>query len=262
MLLTLVLVAAAGAVHSQGPSRAVDKPWQKFVGETLTYDGKMNKIIHGISIAELTFTAANAPNSGDLLLHAEAVSKGTLLKLFRFSFLQRYDSTVDGSRLRILKTAKHDVQKDRIRDSEALFDYGERRVRFTETDPKDPNRPPRMIASEITGQTHDLISSIYAMRAMPLAVGSSYDLKISDSGLVYSIPVKVTGREILKTVLGRVSCFRVEPEIFGRGRLIEKKGALVIWMTDDARHIPVRGLIDAEYGKIEIKLRSVTNAGK
>ena len=115
---------------------------------------------------------------------------------------------------------------------------------------------------KIGDQTHDMISAIYAMRAMPLAVGSSHDLKISDSGLVYSVPVKVTGREVLKTVLGRVSCFRVEPQIFGKGRLIEKKGALVIWITDDARHVPVRASIDSEYGKIEIRLKSVMNAGK
>ena len=164
-----------------------------------------------------------------------------------------------GTRIHILKTAKHDVQKERVRDSEAVFDYAEKRVRFTETDPKDPNRPPRMIASEISEQTHDIISAIWAIRAMPLSVGAHYDLSVSDSGLIYPVPVKITGREVMKTVIGRVSCFRVEPEIFGKGRLIgEERGALIIWMTDDARHLPVRASIDSEFGKIEIRLKSAT----
>jgi hypothetical protein len=256
LALAAVVLAACAANFAQ-PARSVDKHWQKFIGETLKFDGKINKIIHGISIAELTFSVSDTP-SGDVVIHGEAVSKGTLLKLFRYSFLQQYDSTIDGTKIRILKTAKHDVQKERVRDSEAVFDYGEKRVRFTETDPKDPNRPPRMIASEIGEPTHDIISAIWAIRAMPLSVGAHYDLNVSDSGLMYPVPVKVTGREVMKTVIGRVSCFKVEPEIFGKGRLIEKRGALIIWMTDDARHLPVRASIDSEYGKIEIRLKSAT----
>lgn len=224
----------------------------------LKYEAKFNKIIRGITVGDLTFTVANAPMDGNYLIKAEAVSKGTLIKLFGFSFLQEYQSTIGSRNFRALKTTKHDVQKDRIRDSEAVFDYGDQRVTFVETDPSEPMKPPRKIASAIPDQTHDIISGIYEIRLLPLAVGKTFDLTVSDSGLVYQVPVKVTARERQKTALGKVWCFRVEPQVFGPGRMIEKEGSMIIWITDDARRIPVRAQINASIGRIEIKLKSAS----
>ena len=216
-------------------------------GETLTYEGKVSKIIQGIAVADLTFTVDRAADA-DYLIKAEARSKGSLLKLFRFSFLQKLETTIDDDAFRVTRTVKHDVQKDRVRDSEALFNYGDKRVTYTEVDPKDPMRPPRKIASEIEGTTHDLVSGVYTLRMLPLAVGKTFHLKISDSGLVYDVPVKVTAREMQKTEIGKVMCFRVEPQVFGPGRLIENDGSMVIWITDDARRLPVRSRVDASVG--------------
>lgn len=228
-------------------------------GETLTYEGKVSKVIQGIAVADLTFTVDRVEGN-DFLIKAEAKSKGTLLRLFRFSFLQRFESTIDDSDFRVVRTVKHDVQKDRVRDSEAHFDYGDRRVIWTESDPKEPMKPPRTIASEIEGSTHDLISGVYSLRMLPLAVGKTFNLKVSDSGLVYDVPVRVTGREMQKTEIGRVMCFRVEPDVFGTGRLIEGKGSMVIWITDDSRRIPVRSQVNAPIGKIEIKIQSISSS--
>ena len=228
-------------------------------GETITYEGKVSKIIPGIAVADLTFVIDRIEGE-DYLIRAEAKSKGTLLKLFRFSFLQKFESTIDDRDFRVTRTVKHDVQKDRVRDSEALFDYGDKRVTWTETDPKEPMKPPRRIASEIEGTTHDLISGVYSLRMLPLKVGETFNLKISDSGLVYNVPVRVTARERLKTEIGRVMCFRVEPDVFGPGRLVEGNGKMVIWITDDARRLPVRSQVNASIGKIEIKIQSLSNS--
>ena len=230
------------------------------VGEVLTYEGKVSKIIQGIAVADLTFTFTNAPDNINYLIKTEARSKGSLLKLFRYSFLQQYESTVDKRNFRILQTVKHDEQKERIRDSEAVFDYENKQVTFSEINPKDLMRPPRKIASEIKAEVHDMVSGIYALRTMPLAVGKVFEIAISDSGLVYKVPIRVTRREIQKTVIGKVMCFRVEPEIFGINRLIEQEGSMTIWITDDARRIPVRSQIKSNIGKIEVKLKQAINA--
>ncbi len=250
----VVLIAASLGICAQPSSTSV--PGELFASESLKYEGKLNKVLRGISVAELTFTAIPTPNSNGIVFRSEAVSKGTLLKIFRFSFLQQYESTVDLTNFTIIKTTKHDVQKQRVRDSEALFDYRTKRVTYVETDPKDRMRPPRRIASEIGDAMHDMVSGIYYLRLQPLAVGMKLELSVSDSGLVYKVPVFVTRREQQKTILGNVWCFRIEPQIFGKDRLIEQKGKMVIWMTDDTRRIPVRSEIDSEFGKINIKLKS------
>jgi hypothetical protein len=250
-VLAACLTAAGVCVGQSAPSTPTAR---MFDGETLIYEGKVDKILRGITVADLTF--ATVIDNDRLVIRSQAVSKGTLLKLFRYSFLQQYESTVDIDKFLILKTTKHDVQKQRVRDSEAVFDYKERRVRFVETDPKDRTRPPRMIASEVSEPMYDMISAIYAVRMRPLAVGQRVEFSVSDSGLVYKVPFVVTAREQQKTILGKVWCFRVEPEIFGKDRLIEQKGRMVIWFVDDARRTPVRAEIKTEFGKFNIKLKS------
>lgn len=261
VVLTAVLLAVSLADFGQTPAvRKADG--QMFAGETLVYDGKLKKFLRGLSIAELTFTATANPDSNELVVRSQAVSKGTLLKLFRYSFLQQYESTVDLGKFRTLKTTKHDVQKERVRDSEAIFDYEQKRVTFVETDPKDPMRPPRRIASEIGDEMYDMISAIYAVRLLPLVVGKRFEFSVSDSGLVYKVPFVVTGREIQDSVVGKKWCFKVEPEIFGTGRLIEQKGKMIIWMTDDDRHLPIKARVDSGYGQVDIKLKSATDPKK
>ena len=230
-------------------------------GERLTYEGSFSKLLlRGIDVADLSFTVYNSPDKQDYFIQAEARSKGTLLKLFSFSFYQKIDSTVDGDSLNVLKTSKRDEQGDRVRESEAVFDYRSDKVIYIETDPKDPQRPPRRVASSIKEETQDLISAIYTLRRLPFAVGKTFTIPVSDSGMVYPVPVKVTGREKIKTVVGKVMCWRIEPEVFGENRMIEQKGEMTIWITDDARRLPVRSKIDTKLGKIEVKLRKVEKA--
>jgi hypothetical protein len=248
LLFKLVILFGCTAVSAQTGALTV--------GETLSYEGKLSKaIFRGISVADIDFTVAQAANGKDYLIKTEARSKGSLTKLFRFSFLQLFESTVEADTLRVLKTTKRDEQGERVRESEAFFDYRDRRVTYIETDPNDRMRPPRKIASAIEDNMQDLISGIYTLRRLPLAVGKTFQVAVSDSGLVYKIPVRVAARELQTTVLGKVWCFRVEPEVFGANRVIEQKGTMTIWIVDDARRVPVRARINADGYKIEVKLK-------
>lgn len=256
-VLAALLIIAGVDAHAQPLAQTGRGSGQMFVGETLTYDGKLSRLKIGWSIADLVFKTTAQPDTGRLVIRGEAVSQGTLLKLLRFSFVQEYESLLSMGDFRILKTTKHDVQKQRVRDSEAVFDYGARSVTYVETDPKDATRPPRRIASEIAPDVLDMVSAIYAVRLMPLDVGTRGRFDVSDSGLVYSVPFAVTKRERQPTAtFGKVTCLRVEPDIFGPGRLIEQKGKMVIWLTDDPRHVPVRAEVTTQFGKVNIKLES------
>jgi len=258
ILLGLIgFVSSAAFAQSNGKPHPVPTPFVN--GETLAYEGKISKIIRGMAVADLTFTLAKAENGEDYIVKADARSKGSLLKLFRFSFIQEVQSSIDSDNFRAIRTVKHDVQKERVRNSEALFDYGERRVTYVETDPNEPMRPPRRIASEIDDVSHDLISGLYSLRLMPLAVGKTFRMSVSDSGLVYDIRIHVTAREQQKSILGRQWCFRVEPDVFGPGRMIEREGSMAIWITDDVRRVPVRSVVNSPYGKIDIRLKSAKN---
>jgi hypothetical protein len=261
LIRSLLIICSLCTVSTFAQSSVKIEPFK--LGETLVYEGKYNKaILRGITVADFIFTVQNASNSPNFLLKSEAKSKGTLIKLLGLKFNQNFQSTVDREKLRILKTVKRDEQDERVRDSEAVFDYRSKKVIYVETNPNDMARPPYRTASPIETDTQDVISAIYTLRRLPLAVGKSFELAVSDSGLVYKIPVSVTARELQKSVLGKVWCFRVEPQVFGDKRLIEQKGSMIIWITDDARRLPVRAQIDASLGRIEVKLKEVKFVGQ
>lgn len=252
------LVFCLGVCFSAAAAQNTFRSDPFVVGETFKYEARLSRaLVGGMSLggAELTFTVASAPNGRDYLFLGEAISKGSLLRFFRYSFSEKIESTVDRERFNVLKTVKHDVQGSRVRDGEANFNYATKQVTYVEINPEDRAGVPRRIASTIRDDTLDLISGLYGLRRLPLAVGKTFELSISDSGLVYRIPVRVTARELEKSVLGKVWCFRLEPEIFGTNRLIEDNGKMSLWITEDSRRIPIRAEIYANIGKIDIKLK-------
>ena len=89
-----------------------------------------------------------------------------------------------------------------------------------------------------------------------MAIGKTFDVVMSDSGLVYRIPVRVTAREKQRSTDKKVWCWRVEPAIFGPGRLIDQKGNMIIWISDDESRTPIRSIINASFGKLDIRLKS------
>jgi len=228
------------------------------VGESLVYEGKFSKaVLRGIAVADLKFSVERAPNKRNYIIKSQGNSKGSLPKLLNAKFFQKFESTVDGENLQILKTVKRDEQNDRVRDSEAIFDYKDKKVIFIETNPQDTIRAPYVVASPLEPDTQDFISAVYAVRRLPLEVGKTFELKVSDSGLIYKIPVRVTAREEQKSILGKTWCYRVEPEVFGENRLLGRDGSMIFWITDDPRRVVVRAQVNYTVGRIEIKLKKI-----
>jgi hypothetical protein len=277
LLSALVLAVAPVKEHARMDERA---PLPFEPAETLVYEGEFSRsLFRGLNVAELRFTAerttttssssqpgSTAKPTGEplpsrLLFKGEAVSKGLLQKLFGFSFRQHIESTVEPDSFAVLQTTKLDQQGSRLRTSEAIFDHQEGKVVWTERDPKNPARAPRVVTSQLKGSVQDIISAIYFLRTQTLTPGKSFELIVSDSGKVFTVPVRVVEKKRLKTVLGKVQAVRVDPEIFGEGRPLGGRGTISIWFTDDARHIPVRARINNELGTIDITLKSMT-AGK
>lgn len=265
----LMLLLFTVPIFSQKDTSVIKTPFG--LNESLTYEVKYNKaIFRGLLVGEFRFKvlatpetnpAAQTPNPNTqkYKFQGEAVSKGSLIKLFRQSINIKVETTVDGAEFRALQSEKDDNQNSRVRDSISIFDYETKRLTFKEMNPNEPNNPPRVIAAMLEDTTHDIVSAIYAMRRLPFAVGKSFTLDVTDTGVVYRIPLKVTARERIKTGLGKFWAWRVVPEIFGERGLVQGKGDMTMWITDDARRLPVRSRINAEVGRVEIRIKTAEN---
>jgi hypothetical protein len=244
--------------------------------EQLIYEGEFSKmLLRGITIAELKFkavrpTAATPDVQGEgdgqaasvpqpLLLTTDVVSKGFFRKLFGINFRYHVESQVEPNAFYALRTTKTDEQGKRVRESEAIFDQDAKRVEYTERDPNNSQQPPRVVTAALEGPTQDIISAINFLRTLPLTPGQTFSIAISDSGRVFQIPARVAAeKKQMKSVLGKVSVVRVEVDLFGPGRPVEEgKGKMMIWVTSDGRHIPVKARLSHDMGQLDLTLKSM-----
>ncbi len=267
LLLSSLLLGTVPASHNK--RKDTSKP-SFDPSEELVYEGEFSRaLLRGLNVAELRFTANriqistaqpdNGNTSAALRFTLDAVTKGLLRKLFGLNFRQHIESTVEPESFSVLQTTKLDEQGKRRRTSEAVFDHLAGKVVWTERDPADPNREPRIVTNQMSGAVQDIASAFYYLRTQQLVVGRNFEILISDSGQVYRIPISVAEKKTMKTVVGKVQTLKVDAEIFGEGRLLRGKGKMSIWFTDDIRHIPVRAKINNEMGTLDITLKRMTS---
>jgi uncharacterized protein DUF3108 len=107
-------------------------------------------------------------------------------------------------------------------------------------------------------RVHDSLSSFYILRTMPLRVGQSVHLNTFSNGKTYDVEVQVLRRERLETYWGVVDTLVVQP-LMRFQEILRQKGDVLIWVTDDARRLPVRMMTAIKVGSIEATLVDVKN---
>jgi hypothetical protein len=240
------------------------------LGEELHFEAEFSRaLLRKIDVADLkcraTRTLLDAANTSEskpyaLTFSADVSSKGFFARLFNMKFRERVESTVEPITFTVQKTTILDEQGKRVRTTESSFDASKGRMIWTSRDPNNPAAEPRHAIAEFSGQLQDVLSAIYFIRTQPLEVGKTFEVFIGDGGKVYTIPVKVVEKKRMNTILGRVDVLRVNAELFGPERLIDKeKGEFAIFITGDARHVPVGGRVKTDYGTFDIKLKRIVN---
>lgn len=240
------------------------------LGEELHFEAEFSRaLVRRLDVADLKFRATRTPLTANataeskpyaLTFSADVTSKGFFARLFNLKFRERVESIVEPISFTVQKTTILDEQGKRVRTTESTFDASKGRMFWTSRDPNNPAAEPRQAIAEFSGQLQDVLSAIYFIRTQPLVVGKTFEVFIGDGGKVYTIPVKVVEKKRMKTIFGRVDVLRVNAELFGPERLIDKeKGEFSIFITDDARHIPVGGRVKTDYGTFDITLKQIVN---
>ena len=238
-------------------------------GEELLFEAEFSRaLLRKLDVADLKFRATRTPiddaNSTAkpyaLTFSADVSSKGFFARLFNLKFREQVESIVEPLSFTVQKTTILDEQGKRVRTTESTFDASKGRMIWTSRDPNNPAAEPRHAIAEFSGQLQDVLSAIYFIRTQPLEVGKTFEVFVGDGGKVYTIPVQVVDKKRMKTIFGRVNVLRVNAELFGAGRLIEKeKGEFSIFITDNAQHVPVGGRVKTDYGTFDITLKQIVN---
>ncbi len=103
------------------------------------------------------------------------------------------------------------------------------------------------------GDYHNILSSLYKVRMMYLQPGKSEYLLAVSGKKKYTLKVICHRRETVTVPAGTFPCLVVEPFLQGDG-IFQAKGSLTIWLSDDARRIPVLMKSKIAVGSIRAEL--------
>jgi hypothetical protein len=86
--------------------------------------------------------------------------------------------------------------------------------------------------------SQDILSALYYLRTLPIEAGRSYEMSVVSGGETWPLVVHVRGVETVSVAAGRFECWRLEPVLKGEGLFLQS-GNMEVWVTRDARKIPV-----------------------
>jgi hypothetical protein len=258
VIVSLVFLALASVfVHGQEPRRE-PLPFER--GEELIYQAEFTRgLLRSVDVAEFRFKtqsehiARGADDVVVLRITGDVVSKGLFTRIAGFKFHHHVESTADAAPFRVLRTDKVEEQGKRKRVLDAVYDHEKNRVLWREVSPN-----PQAGYFDFSEPIQDVLTVIYYLRTQKLEPGKSFDVPVTDAGKVFTLSVAVAERKEIDTVLGRVNTIRIDPALFGDNAAVRAKGKLSIWVTDDARRLPVRAQLKVEMGTFEIKLKEVS----
>jgi len=100
----------------------------------------------------------------------------------------------------------------------------------------------------------DTLSGIFSAVARPLVVGQKLMYPLADSMRTVTVGLKVEAKEEVKTPAGTFQTIRVQPT--AEEGVVKNRGTILIWYTDDARHMPVQIRARLFWGTITFHLQS------
>jgi hypothetical protein len=240
-LLLALQAVTAGAPGVQPPTDRALHDYPFAVGERFEYDAKLGLLKLGTGYMEVT-----------------GIDTLRGIETFRFEFgleggglgftindrIESWTTTADLISLRLYKELV-ERKKIRKRTYEIFPDSGH----YREVE-KDIVRPTPKAPLDDT-------AFFYFMRVTPLVVGKTYRYDRYFQDEKNPLVVKVEKRQKLKLPDGRkVECLVLHPIIGDRGMFAERANARV-WLTDDARRIPVQIRSRFPFGTITLKLRKM-----
>jgi len=113
---------------------------------------------------------------------------------------------------------------------------------------------------EIAPPVFDPLSGFYYLRSLQLSVGRSVFITIFDSKKIWNVEVQVLRKERVSLSSGKVDTIVVKPLMKSEG-IFSRQGDMLIWLTDDGKHIPVKMQTKVAIGSVTATLVSGLEKG-
>jgi hypothetical protein len=228
----LFALAAAGAIAlaaARAPRTGRAVPFA--VGETLTYDVSWSSYL---TAGSATATVADKTSTGGSVAYkivAEGQPSALVASLYTLHY--RIESWLDTSTLLPLRSDFFSQEGSRTRTRTTTFD-----------------RKREPIAE-------DMLSAMYTLRAAPLQPRGRLTIPIIDNGAIYTARFEVREAEPVRCGLGTIAALPIA--VTATNQSGEPAGRnLAIWISSDARRLPVKLQGDLAVGRFVLLLRTAS----
>jgi hypothetical protein len=216
-------------------------------GEVLTYDVSWSSYL---TAGVATFTVREKKASfGSTAYHVVAEGRPTPLLAKLYTLYYKADSLLDAYSLLPQRGSVFSDEGGRKRLKTTSFNQGARTATYevqTATLVKKP--------VALSPFTQDALSAIYVLRAIPLKPGAAMSMPVSDSGKMYKVNVRIGNLEPVKTGIGTVNAYRITPTITDLQGKPQNTRGLALWISDDARRLPVKMQAEVAVGSFNLTL--------
>ena len=239
-------------------SPKINRPLPFKAGETLRYEVTFSKLIFGGTVGDVKLSVAGGESakSPRLTIKAELASKGFFPKLFGIKVRDTYSATVNAQDLGLQESFRSLAEGNNRREQKAVIDRDTGRVTFTERNLADKKAEPKTKETPSPAWIQDILSAMYFVRTQPLNEGNVIEIPISDAGELYHIEVIAEKPEEVKVDAGKFKTIRLNAKIFD-GRFIRRSGEMLLWVSDDARRIPVRARLKFSGATVTVDLKRI-----
>ena len=222
-------------------------------GETLTYDVDWTIFTAGRVVATLEDPGKNGLPTK---ITATARSEGFASLLYKLQ--DDFEAYFDPQTLCSQRISKKISENSRHREINITFDHARGVAIREDRDLNTPNAAPKRAENKIPPCVEDIVTAFYYLRHQDFHVGQDIHIALNDGGETREVTVEVQAREQLQTPVGNRFAYRMEARIFGT--LYKKKGRLLVWMSDDPQHLPLRIRMSISVGSFTGNLMSVTTS--
>jgi len=124
------------------------------------------------------------------------------------------------------------------RETKITYDRVQRRAFFVERDLLTESIV-RKTDVETPNCVHDPLVAMKRIREMKVEPGQTVQVPVSDGRRSAEVKAEALGRENIKTAAGSFKTIKYEAGLLN-GVVYTRKGRLFVWLSDDARRLPVR----------------------
>ncbi len=225
-------------------------------GERFQYRGQWGVFR---KVAQITISTEEVQSGDPSLLNVKTEAKTTGFIKALFPLMLKGETLLEPSEGRILENHVTDTGRSNEKDSTSTFDYETGRMKHVDT-----VRPERNQERDVPYPAPlDYASAILQIRGWDLEADTQHPLFISSNGKFYLIELETKATEIISTQFGKIEAYRVEPvSAYPQSKIFREGGKMSIWVSKDARRIPLRIDVNTSIGTASMRIEEFTLASE